>query len=166
MLTGCHDAAGTGSNPLSHTMDTGIDWMEMNGNRFSEAELNSFTAAALGVPVLAVTGDEGVCARMKALIPDVRTVAVNAGKGGSSLSIHPGVAVERIHQAVKGACLAPREDFALRLPERFTLDIRYVRHAAAYRGAFYPGMERLDSHTLRFETANWNEALRMMLFCL
>ncbi|HSK68842.1 MAG TPA: M55 family metallopeptidase, partial [Candidatus Limnocylindria bacterium] len=110
VLTGCHDAAGTGSNPLSHTMDTGIAWMECNGERLSEARLNAYTAAGAGVPVLAVTGDEGVCARMQEIIPPLRTAGVSAGVGNSSRSVHPDLAVELIRDAVREACLAPRED--------------------------------------------------------
>ncbi len=166
VMTGCHDAAGTGSNPLSHTMSLGIVWMSLNGETVSESEINAYTAAYFGVPVIAATGDSGLCARMTALIPACQTVPVNQGMGGAVISIHPDLAVRRIREAVRYGCLMSREDCLLRLPEHFRLDIRYREHPRAYRAGYYPGVQRLDSHTLRFEAGDWYEVLRMMQFCL
>lgn len=166
VLTGCHDAAGTGSNPLSHTMSLGITWLTVNGETASEAMINAYTAAYYGVPVIAVTGDAGVCGNMQALIPNCQAVPVSQGRGNSVTSIHPDLAVQRIREAVRKACGMKREDCLLSLPEHFRLDVRYREHARAFRGGFYPGVQRLDSHTLRFEADDWYEVLRMMQFCL
>jgi D-amino peptidase len=103
---------------------------------------------------------------MKTLIPNCQTVPVNQGMGGAVRSIHPDLAVNRIREAVKQACLMEREDCLISLPDHFRLDVRFREHARAYRGGFYPGVQRLDSHTLRFETEDWYEVLRMMQFCL
>lgn len=166
VLTGYHDAAGTGSNPLSHTMSGGITWITINGETASEGMLNAYTAAYFQVPVLAVTGDAGICAKMKALIPNVLTVPVNKGTGNAVLHVHPDVAVERIREAVKQACQMPREDCLLSLPPSIRLDVRYREHSKAMRSGFYPGVQRMDSHTLRYESQDWMEVLRMMHFCL
>ncbi|NLE20144.1 MAG: hypothetical protein GX623_04930 [Clostridiales bacterium] len=166
VFTGYHDAAGTGSSPLSHTMSLGVVWMTLNGETVSEALINAYSAAYYGVPVIAVTGDAGICAKMKALIPACQTVPVNKGSGAAVLSIQPHLARERIREAVMAACQMPREDFRLALPERFRLDVRYREHARAFKASFYPGVQQLDSHTLRFEAEDWMEALRMMHFCL
>ena len=166
VLTGCHDAAGTNSNPLSHTMSLGIIWMALNGETVSESVINAYSAAFFGVPVVAVSGDTGLCTRMKALIPNCQTVPVNQGMGGAVKCIHPDLAVQRIREAVKQACLMNREECLIKLPDHFRLDVRFREHARAYRGGFYPGVLRLDSHTLRFEAGDWYEVLRMMQFCL
>ncbi len=166
VMTGCHDAAGTGSNPLSHTMSLGIIWMTLNGETLSESEINAYTAASFGVPVVAVTGDAGLCERMKALIPGCQTVPVHQGTGGAVKSIHPELALRRIREAVRQGCLMDREDCLLRLPGHFRLDVRYREHPRAFRGGFYPGVRTLDSHTLRYESDDWYEVLRMMEFCL
>ncbi len=166
VFTGYHDAAGTGTNPLSHTMDTGLVWLSINGETLSEGKINAYTAAFYKVPVLAVTGDAGICARMKTLIPNCGAVVTNKGIGNLVMSVHPDVALKQIKETVKQACLEDREQFMLTLPETFTLDVRYMKHDKAYRAGFYPGVQRLDSHTLRFESDNWYEVLRMMHFCL
>lgn len=166
VFTGYHDAAGKGGNPLSHTLSTGLVWVSLNGEPLSEGKLNAYTAARLGVPLLAITGDSGICAKMKALVPAVETVAVNSGKGGLVLSMHPEEALDQIRAAVSRACARPREEFALALPEHFQLDLRYAEHPRAYKAGFYPGVQRLDSHTLRFESSDWQEVLRMIHFCV
>lgn len=166
VFTGYHDAAGSGENPLAHTMDTGLAWLTLNGEPLSEGIINAYSAARNQVPVLAVTGDAGICARMKAAIPAIQTVAVNRGTGNMVLSIHPELAEKKIREAVKTACLMPREDFTLALPGHFRLEVRYNKHHEAYSSGFYPGVSRLDSHTLRYEADDWNEVLRMMHFCL
>lgn len=166
VLTGYHDAAGTGSNPLSHTMTTSLVWLTLNGELLSEGVISAYTAAYCKVPVLAVSGDAGICARMKALIPGCAAVALNKGDGNRVTSVHPETALGMIREMVKQACLADREQFMLDLPEKFALEVRYMRHDKAYSAGFYPGVQRLDSHTLRYESADWYEVLRMMHFCL
>lgn len=166
VFTGYHDAAGSGENPLAHTMDGSLVWLTLNGESLSEGMINAYSAARNQVPVLAVTGDAGICARMKALIPAIQTAAVNRGTGNMVLSIHPEVAEKNIREAVRTACQSPREEFALALPEHFRLEVRFGQHHKAYSSSFYPGVSRLDSHTLRFEADDWNEVLRMMHFCL
>ncbi len=166
VFTGYHDAAGSGENPLSHTLDTGVIWMSLNGEPLSEAVINTYTAARFQVPVLAITGDAGICARMQALVPGIRTVPVNRGRGGLVLSIHPELAQQHIREAVAKACDQANEREPLPLPEQFRLDVRYKEHPKAHRASFYPGMQRLDSHTLRYEAEDWYEVLRMLHFCV
>lgn len=166
VFTGYHDAAGSGENPLSHTMSLGLTWLSLNGEPLSEGKINAYTAARHKVPVIAVTGDAGICGKMKTLIPALKTVAVNQGTGNLVLSIHPDLAAQQIREAVRLACQTPREEYLLALPEHFRLDVRYRVHGNAYKAGFYPGVQRLDSHTLRFEAEDWYEMLRMMHFCL
>ena len=166
VFTGYHDAAGSGGSPLSHTMSTGLIWLSLNGEPLSEGMINAYTAARFQVPVIAVTGDLGICTKMKTLIPGIRTVPVNRGNGNMVLSIHPEAAQKQIRETVKQACLENAAQAALELPQRFRLDVRYKDHPTAYRAGFYPGVQRLDSHTLRFEAEDWHDVLRMMHFCL
>ena len=61
VFTGYHNAAGTNSNPLSHTMNTRNNFVKINGVIASELMINSLTAAYIGVPVFCVCGDKGLC---------------------------------------------------------------------------------------------------------
>ena len=114
VFTGYHDAAGTGSNPLSHTMSLGIDWLTINGETGSEALINLYSAAYYGVPLLAVTGDAGICAKMKSLVPACQTVPVNKGSGGAE---HPTALAGAHPEAVMRPARCPAKTSAS-LPER------------------------------------------------
>lgn len=166
VFTGYHDAAGSGETPLAHTMSLGISWISLNGEPLSEGQINAYTAARVQVPVIAMSGDVGICGKMKTIIPSLKTVEVNRGTGNLVLSIHPEKAIAQIKEAVKTACMEPREEFMIKLPETFRVDVRFRDHAKAYQSGFYPGVKRMDAHTLRYEAEDWYEVLRMMHFCL
>lgn len=165
VFTGYHDAAGSGTNPLSHTLSPSLVFININGETASEGMINAYTAAYYQVPVVAVSGDAGICAKMKALLPQCQTIAVNQGRGGAVLSIHPDLAVARIKEGVQMALSKPDKEAAISLPASFRVELRYVDHPRAWRMGFYPGVKRLDSHTLLYESADWFEVLRMLHFC-
>ena len=55
VFTGYHAAACCDGNPLSHTMNTSVDYVEINGVRASEFTLNAYMAGYHGVPVCFVS---------------------------------------------------------------------------------------------------------------
>lgn len=164
VFTGYHSGGGSNTNPLSHTMDTSLRAIYLNGERCCELWINSLTAAYVGVPVFAVSGDKGLCEWMGTKNPNIRTVAVSEGRGAGSLSVHPAVAARRIQQAVEqGASQAPSACM-FPMPNRFRLEISYIKHTAAFRNSFYPGAAQIGPNTVAFETDDWYEALRFMHF--
>jgi len=166
-FTGYHAAAGCAGNPLSHTMNLHVDFININGVRASEFTINAYMAGMLGIPVCFVSGDKALCDSAKAMIPDISAVAVNEGDGASATSIHPELAVRRIEEGLKeqlvsGAykrCVVP-------MPEQFDIVIRYKEHAAAYRASFYPGVSRMDEKTIQFNCTDYFDAMRLFQFVL
>ncbi len=166
VMTGYHSPAGFNGNPLAHTMTTQLAQLTINGEIASELMLNSLTAASLGVPVYAVSGDKQLCEWMKSKSPNTATIPVNEGSGGAVRSVHPTEAVRMIREAVADAVQKPREDFLFPMPEHFEVVIRHKDHQKTTRSSYYPGMQQVDAHTLKFEHDDWYEVLRMMHFCL
>lgn len=165
-LTGYHSPAGTDSNPLSHTMDTRIQRITINGEIASEAMINSLTATYLGVPVLLLTGDKGLCDWMRTKAPGVETVATNEGVGDGALSLHPNLAVRLIREAAERAVSKASGMRLFPTPERFSIEVSYIKHFAAFGAGFYPGAVQTDAKSVAFETADWWEALRFFHFVL
>lgn len=164
-LTGCHSAAGTNFNPLSHTMSLRITWAKLNGELLSEAHMNGLTASYLGVPVLMVTGDRGVCEDISRVNPAVATVPLIDGAGDGTLSVHPNCAVDMIREtAKKAAARKDKLECVLPMPGELCLDIRFRDHQQATRGSFYKDVKQLDEHTLRYETDDYFELLRFYHF--
>lgn len=166
VFTGYHDAAGKGSNPLSHTMTTEAFSVTINGELASELLINSLIASHEGVPVYAVTGDQGLCEWMKQRSPHTAVVPVNQGMGGAVRSLHPDDALERIREAVKEAVKQPREACIFPMPDHFTVRICYREHTKAKRNSHYPGARLFDDRTVEYEHNDFYEVLRMMHFCL
>ncbi|CAN5230814.1 hypothetical protein BH20ACT24_BH20ACT24_14350 [soil metagenome] len=77
LFVGYHAAAGTESAVLDHTYSgRTLHDVRVNGESFSEAELNAAVAGTFGVPVGLVTGDDKICEVASKRLPGVRTVAV------------------------------------------------------------------------------------------
>ena len=101
-----------------------------------------------------------------------------AGEGGNALShtINGGV-VHRITVNGQPASefliyswmAAWKQDLSaarITLPEHFRVELTYKSHRDAYTKGFYPGAERVDAMTLAYETGDWYEANRFLLFAI
>lgn len=86
VFTSYHSAGGWDTNPLAHTMSTTLAQITVNGEIASELMLNAMTAALEGVPVFALTGDEGICRWMQRVSPGTAVVPVSRGVGAASLA--------------------------------------------------------------------------------
>jgi len=166
VMIGYHSRAGADTNPLSHTQSLLVDHIKINGDFVSEFLLHGWVAALYRVPVAFVSGDEGLCAEVKAVNENVATCPVMRGIGDSTLSLHPEAAVERIREGVRQAFSRDLAPCRLRLPEAFEVEIRFKSHARAYRSSFYPGVRRLDALHVAFSAKDYFEVLRIMLFTL
>jgi len=165
VLTGYHSAAGMNTNPLAHTMTTSVYKVTLNGEICPEALINSLTASMLGVPVLALTGDRGICEWMRSRFPQAETVAVNDGTGAGALSMHPASAVKAIRSAAEYA-LQKQQRPLFPMPEHFCLDISYIKHFDALHASFYPGAVQTDEKTVRYESDSWMDVLKFIHFVL
>ena len=164
IFTGFHGGAHSNGNPLAHTMNSDISSFTINGIHISELHLNAYTAAYYGVPLICVTGDTEVCEEARKLNPNIKIVPVLDGIGDASKSIHPNLAVERIKTTVSAALKEDLGNYTITLPERFEVEIGFRRHHLAYRASHYPGVERIGTRTVKFETDDFYEVLRTFYF--
>lgn len=161
-FTGYHSGAGMDTNPLSHTMNRQNNWVKINGVFCPELMINSLSAASMGVPVRLVTGDKGLCDWMKAMNPNIETVAVSEGVGRGSISIHPDKALKLIREAAERAMRKPAADCMFPFPDHFTVEINFKEHAKAKNATSYPGVTQTDPQTVRYESDSYEEVLRML----
>jgi D-amino peptidase len=166
MMIGYHARARAGASPLEHTFTGRVSEIRVNDRPFSEFAFAAYAAAHYDVPIALISGDEGVCAEAAELCPRISAVPVKHGVGASTNSIHPDAACERIRQAAETALAGDLSSCAISLPDRFSIDVVFRRHADAYAGSFYPGAGLTDPSTVRFETDDYFEALRALTFIL
>ncbi len=165
-MTGYHSGAANEGNPLSHTMNTDVAFITINGITASEFLINSYTASYYNVPVCFLSGDKSLCIEAKKFIPNITTVATNEGFGNAVLSINPRLAERLIKEGVKSALEADVTKCMLKLPDSFTIDVTYKRHTIATSRLCYTGVEKINSVSIRFFTSDWMEALKFFNFCL
>ncbi len=164
-FVGYHSYGGSNANPLAHTINSSvINYIKLNGEYLSEFLMHSYLAAYLGVPVVFLSGDKGLCEDAKKLNDNIVTVAVSEGKGASSISIHPDKAIEKIKEGMKKALKKDLSKNNINLPDKFRLEIGYNFHGDAYKNSFYPGAVQKGEKSIIFETDDYFEIMRATSF--
>jgi D-amino peptidase len=166
LMIGYHSQAGSAANPLAHTFSGNIAGIKINGRDVSELQMYAYAAGLVNVPLVFVSGDKGICEEAASLIPKIATLAVKHGTGNATINIHPHLAVEKIRQDVQTALRGDVSKCRLSLPEQFTVDITYKDHALAHKASFFPGAVSTQPHTIRFESNDYFEVLRLFAFVL
>ena len=164
LFVGWHSGAAKGGNPLAHTLSSGsLMGIRVNGQWVSEYQLHAWGAALEGVPVAFVSGDEALCAEVRAMGTGATTVDTMRGHGAAVQSRHPAESRERIREGVRAA-LSPLRATPAALADHF--EVQVVRKDArdAYRRSFYPGARLIDPITIGFDTRDWFEAMRLLQF--
>lgn len=153
VMIGQHAMAGVATGNLSHTQSSrSIDCYTLNGKKIGEIAQFALYYGALGLPLIFVSGDEAACAEAEALIPGITTVAVKKGLSReSAISLSAVEARRRIREGIELAIERQESEPLppLRWEGPFVLEKRffYTHHADA--AASQPGVERVDSQTVR-----------------
>ena len=163
IFTGYHSAAGCNDNPLAHTMNGNIAYLKINDRVASECLLNYYSSLYKGVPLVMITGDEGLCAAMKNVEPNLYTVVSFTGRGTSVTSIHPDVMLERFEETAQIA-VENRHKMSVALPSEFKTEVCFYSHVTASRAAYYPGAYAVSPRSVGYTTTDYFEFLRFFMF--
>lgn len=164
VYTGYHSRAGSEANPLAHTSNLRISRLLLNGEVASEFTVNALCAAGYGVPSVFLSGDAGICAEARAMVPGLSAVETLAGEGNATTSISPARACRLICEGVEAALSG---DLSRALPERadrYEVVIEFNNPTGAYRAAWYPGAVKHGPRAVAFADADFAEILRALLF--
>jgi len=164
IMIGYHSRAGSGDNPLAHTITGRVARIKINDQYASEFLLHAYAAALVNVPVVLISGDAGLCEKVKSYNPHILTVPVKHGAGNSTVSIHPLLAVEQIREGAQKALEGDISKCKIDLPEHFSVAITYKDHPNAYHSSFYPGASLKEPHTIEFGSDDYFEVLRFIAF--
>ena len=167
MFVGYHSHAGSGDNPMAHTMrGSYVDYLKINDHYASEFLLHGLLAATMMVPVTLLTGDDELCKHVKNININITTVAVKEGIGDSTINLHPKEAIEKIWQGAESALKGDLTKCILPTYNEYKVELRFKKHQQAYDASFYPGCKLIDSQTISFETKDYFEVMRMMKFAV
>lgn len=166
LFVGYHSPSRSDGNSLSHTMNTKIVNVKINGVIASEFDINSLYASYLGVPVAFLSGDQNLTNLVKEVNANIDVVATKIGKHGASISKHPKVTNQAILETSYKALSKNLENNLVKLPQSFDIEIQYRNHQSAYRASFFPGCKLLSSDVIAFTSNDYYEVLRMFKFNL
>lgn len=164
LMIGYHSYASSDRNPLSHTLVTDLSYIKINDELTSEFLINAYTASYVGVPVVFVSGDAGLCEHVKQINANINTVGLNKGIGDSVISIHPQLAFNNIKEAVESSLKGELNKCIVPLPEWYKVELSFTNHSKAYKASFYPNMKKISATNVLFETDDYFEVLRMLSF--
>ncbi|GGY90249.1 D-aminopeptidase DppA [Streptomyces olivaceoviridis] len=149
LCVGYHSRAGA-PGVLSHSfMGHEIEDMWLDGRPVGEIGLAHATAAALGVPVVALTGDDAACAEMTEWDASVVTVPVKYARDRFAAELRPQAeAREAIEEAVARALSQDPPRPAPSAAEA-TLTVRWQSTSVAATLLGIPGVTAEDPRTVR-----------------
>lgn len=163
LFTGHHSPAGTEANPLAHTSNLRIARLWLNGALASEFTFNALCAARYGVPSAFLSGDAGICAEARAMIPGIETVETLEGRGRAAASIAPARARRAIRAGVAAALSRPLPAPPV-LAGPYEVVIEFANPTDAWRAAWYPGARAHGPCAVAFASADFFEILRALRF--
>lgn len=166
LFIGYHAAAGCNGNPLSHTISHKPFSITLNGQPVSEFMIYSYVAALEGVPVIFLSGDKQICEDAEELHPAIVTTAVKEGLGASTISLQPQYACDLIRENVERSLKRDLSQAKIRLPKDFYIEICYHDHFEAEKMSHFPGVKKVDTHTISFTTKDYFEVKRLFSFVL
>lgn len=152
ICVGYHSRSGT-LGVLSHSfMGHEIEDMWLDGRPVGEIGLAHATAAALGVPVAVLTGDDRACEEMTEWDASVTTVAVKYARDRFAAELRPAdEARTAIEMAVAAGCVAPRVPSTASEPATLTVRWQSASVASALQGI--PGVSATDFRTVQTQGA-------------
>ena len=116
--------------------------------------------------VVFLSGDREICRQARDINPNITTVATKESYGGSTISLSREEALGKIKRAVKEALKKDLNLSHIDLPDKFEEIISFKDHVQAFKMMFYPGMEKIDDHTIKIDSGNYIDILTANMFVL
>lgn len=165
LFIGYHAAAG-GPGVIAHTFSSLFNEVRINGRPVSEADVNALQAAAVGVPVALLTGDDVICAAISESLPGIETVTVKEAHGYNSAdSVSPTEARRLIEEAATRAVAGAGTLTLTQVPETIEIEIDMPNISAAELAQMIPTSERTAIRTVKVVAHSPREAVNFITSC-
>jgi D-amino peptidase len=166
VFIGYHASTTNPAGVRAHTISSAnYASVQLGGVAMPESGINAAIAGYFNVPIVAISGDDRAVAEAQALIgPMEGAVVKQAISFHSASTMTPEAAQALIKEKVR-AGLARRtsiKPFVVRAPVR--LDLTFKSYTPAEMLAYLPGIERTNSHSIRFTGRDILEVSRFLEF--
>ena len=166
ILIGYHASTTNPEGIRAHTFSSArLADVRLNGISMTEGAWNAAFAAELGVPVLAVSGDEAAVKEIQSLVSGIEGAVVKWPYGFHSARVlSPEASRQAIREAVKRG-LARRGQIALyRVKTPAEVELRFKNYRPSEVLGWLPLFKRTDAHTIRYTAKDMAEAFRILEF--
>lgn len=162
-----HARAGTAEGVLNHTyVMRDVVELRLNDEPIGELGLNAYWASYFGIPLILVIGDDKAAKEAKALIPEIETAVVKYGLSQFTAHNLPlETARNVIRESSKKAVARIRKIPPLKMLESFSLEIEFSLSEIAHLCSFIPGVERINSRTVRFSSNDYRQIQHVRIVC-
>jgi D-amino peptidase len=160
-FVGQHSMANVQNGIMAHSFSSlGIQNLLLNGKPIGEIGMVSALAGYFNVPVILLTGDQAAVDEIRALVPQVETVAVKEGLGRySCLSLSAVMARTQIQEAARRAMAGIGKVPPYRIEGPVTLQVEHTtRNSLSADTGKLPGVQVVDDRTLRIQGKDILEA--------
>ena len=129
--------------------------------------MNATIAGYFGVPVALISGDADAVAELKALVPTAEGAVVKrAISFHAAATIPPAASQELIRTRAKAAIEGLRAMKPFVVPAPIQLELTYKNYTPAEMMAYLPGVDRVDSHTIRYTGRSIIDVSKFMGFAM
>lgn len=164
LLLGYHNSTANVRGVRAHTMSSAnLTGLKLDGREHAEAGVSAAIAGHFGVPVVMISGDDAIVEEARAMLGDIEGAVVKWSLGFHSARVlTPEAALPVIRERVRAA-LARVDDFEpYRLDGPVTLELSFKNYMPAEILSYLRGVDRADSHTVRFTGADMTEISRFI----
>jgi len=152
IFIGYHASTTNPKGVRAHTFRSGtLTRVALNGVNITEGAFSAALAGHFGVPVVMMSGDDAAIEEVRSLVGPIEAAETKKNLGfHSANTITPEASAVLIEQKVQAA-LARRKDFkpyVVKTP--VTVDISFKNYLPAEVLSYLRGVERTDSHSIRF----------------
>lgn len=149
---GYHAATTNARGVRAHTISSAtFAAVRINGRASAESGLNAAIAGYYGVPVALISGDADAVAELKDIVPSAEGAVVKrAISFHAAATMPPEASQALIRTGARAAITRIREmkPYVVRGPVQ--LELTYKNYTPAEMMSYMPGVERVDSHTIRY----------------
>ena len=163
---GYHAATTNARGVRAHTISSAtFAAVRINGRPVAESGLNAAIAGYFGVPVALISGDADAVAELKALNGGAEGAVVKTAISFHAAATMPPEASQaliRTHAQAAMQRLREMKPWVVSGPVQ--LELTYKNYTPAEMMAYMPGVERVDSHTVRFMARSILDVSKFMGF--
>ena len=166
MFIGFHSSTNNLRGVRAHTFSSArLTRVALNGLNVTEGAWNAAIAGHFGVPVVMISGDDAAVEEVRSLVGNIEAAEVKKSLGfHSANTATPEASQELIAQKVKSALrrLKDFKPYKAKTPVILELGFKHYRPVEVL--AYLKGVERIDSHTIRFVGKDMMEVADFELF--